>query len=167
MSVEVKGLGAFDAAVKSWFAAVEEAVAEASVGLAHEAFEQILETGPQFSGDFVANSRVSIGSPDTTFEEGLGGGTVADPFKMGDPDAQDAARSRATWETPELGQSVFISSTAKHDEFYLHKVENGEIALRDVNRGADHIYHRARDHVAHRYTNVGKVQLDALRKNRS
>ena len=54
MSVEVKGLGAFDAAVKSWFAAVEEAAVEAAVGLAHEAFEQILETGPQFSGDFVA-----------------------------------------------------------------------------------------------------------------
>lgn len=159
------GLSAFDAAVRGWFAAVEEAAAEAAVGLAHNAFEEILETGPQFSGDFVANTRVSMsGTPDKTFEEGLGGGTMHEPFKMGDSPAQAAAKSRATWTTPKLGTPIFISSTAKHDEFYSHKIEDGQIALRSVNAGADHIYRRAASNTKHRYSTIGKVQLADLRK---
>ena len=164
MSVEVKNLASFDTSVMGWFAAVEVALAEAAVGLAHEAFEQIIETGPQYSGDFVANTRVSMtGKPDTTFEEG----PLPSPgsaFKVGDPQAQSIARAQANWVTPKLGKPIFISSTAKHDEFYSHKIENGEIALRPVNQGADHIYRRARDYTQHRYASIGKVQLAALRK---
>ena len=159
------GLDKFDAAVKGWLSDVEDAAAEAAVGLAHEAFEQILETGPQFSGDFVANTNVSTnGTPDYTFTEDLGGGTMADPYKMGDPEAQSKARDRAQWTTPALGTSIFISSKAVHDEPYSVKIEQGQIALRPVNAGADHIYRRAKAYVQHRYTHIGKVQLADLRK---
>lgn len=164
MSVEIKNLAEFDAAVTAWFAAVEEAIAEAAVGLAHEAFEEILETGPQYSGDFVANTRVSVGTPDTTFEPYVLGRPARNPFYMGAPEAQDHARHNAHWPQLKLGQTLYISSSALHDEAYSWKIENGEIALRDVNRGGDHIYARAAAYVAHRYTNIGPVQLDILRK---
>ena len=159
------GLDKFDAAVRGWFADVEEAAAEAAVGLAHEAFTEILENSPQFSGDFTANTRVSTtGTPDRTFVEGLGGGTMHNPFQMGAIPAQLTAMGNAQWTTPKLGTSIFISSTAKHDENYAWKIERGEIALRDVNQGADHIYERAMRTTQHRYVNIGKVQLEALRK---
>lgn len=171
MSAGLKGLSEFDAVVKGWFLAVEEAAAEAAVGLAHNAFEEILENGPQFSGDFVANTRVSMtGSPDTTFEEGLGGGAsvvgqkVQEAFGKGDEPAQTAAKTRAVWTTPKLGTPIFISSTAKHDEFYSHKIEDGEIKLRPVNQGADHIYRKATSNTQHKYATIGKVQLADLRK---
>lgn len=164
MSVEVKNLAEFDATVIGWLKAVENVAREAALGLAHNAFEEILETAPQYSGDFVANTRYAIGAPDTTFEEGLGGGKMHDPKQMGDSQAQNVARSRVRWRKPQLGESIFVSSSAKHDELYAWKIENGQIALRPVNEGADHIYRRAAANTGHKFSRIGSVQLAALRK---
>ena len=158
------GLDAFDAKVKGWFAAVTEAVGEAAVGLAHQAFTEILETAPQYSGDFVANTRVNVGFPLTTFDPFVVDPGVHRPYKMGDPTAQQHAIQQAVWTVPKLGQSIFISSTAKHDDFYSWKIEEGSIKLRPENQGADHIYRRAAANTQHRFGVIGKVQFDILRK---
>lgn len=158
------GLDKFNADVQAWFSAVEDAAAEAAVGLAQEAFEQILETGPQNSGDFVANTNVSVGAPDFSFEPAAVPTPNATLFQMGDPAAQAKARAKAQWATPALGTSVFIASNATHDEPYSVKIEQGLISLRPANAGADHIYARATAHVQHRYAHIGKAQLADLRK---
>lgn len=162
MSVAVKNLAGFDSVVQGWFAAVENAVAEAAVGLAHECFEQILEMAPQYSGDFVANTRYSIGAPTGTYE------VFNDPknhvFQMGSTPAMAHARGKANWRTPALGETLFISTTVKHDEAYAWKIEAGTIKLRPVNEGGDHIYRRAAAYTQHRYASIGRVQLDILRK---
>jgi hypothetical protein len=158
------GLEAFDASVKAWFGNVRTAVAEASVGLAHHAFETILETSPQYSGDFVANTRVSIGEPLTTFDPFVVDRGVHNPFKMGDTPAQTYARGKAKWDVPKLGQSIFISSTAKHDDFYSWLIEDGQIKLRPENQGGHHIYRRALYGTQHTYANIGKTQFAILRK---
>lgn len=163
MSVGIKNLAAVDATVMAWFAAVEKAAAEAAVGLAKEAFEQILETGPQNSGDFVANTNVSTGKPDFSFEATATPNPNVALFQMGDPAAQNAARAKANWTVPALGVPIFIASNAEHDEPYSVKIEEGKINLRPVNAGASHIYQRAKEFVQHRYTSIGKVQLAALR----
>ena len=162
--VKVNNLPAFDAKVMAWFAAVEKATAEAAVGVAQEAFEQIIATGPQYSGDFVANTKVSVGSPDATFTPFVLHDTTSDPFKMGDSPAMEYARSHANWPKLTLGQTIYISSSAKHDEFYAWKIENKEIKLRPENAGAYAIYGRAIRYVGHRYNHIGKVQMDWLRK---
>ena len=162
--VKVTNLSAFDAQVEAWFAAVEKAAAEAAVGLAREAFEQIIENGPQNSGDFVANTKVAVGSPDVTFTPFVLSTPARSPFQMGDSPAMEYAKSHAVWPTIKLGQTVFISSSAKHDEFYAWKIEKGQIKLRPENAGAVAIYARAARHVGNRYNFIGGVQMDWLRK---
>ncbi len=164
--VKVTNLSAFDAQVDAWFAAVEKAATEAAVGLAREAFEQIIENGPQNSGDFVAQTKVSVGAPApvSDFEPFQLHNKANDPFQMGDSPAMEYAKSHAVWPTIKLGQTVFISSSAKHDEFYAWKIEKGQIKLRPENAGAVAIYARAARHVGHRYNFIGGVQMDWLRK---
>ena len=164
--IRVKNLDAFDAAVQAWFAKAETAAAEVAVGLAKEAFEQILENGPQYSGDFVANTKVSVDAPApvSDFEPFALNDTTKDPFKLGDSPAMDHARANATWPTIKLGQKIFISSSAKHDEFYAWKIEKGRIKLRPENAGAVAVYTRAARYVGHRYNFIGKAQMDWLGK---
>ncbi len=158
------GLDQFDAKVRGWFAAVERASAEAAVGLAHHAFNEILNTAPQHSGDFVANTRVNVGFALTTFDQFVVAPDVHRPFKMGDTPAQTHAMQQAVWAIPKLGQSIFISSTAKHDDFYSWMIEDGQIKLRAENQGAEHIYRRAAANTQHMYATIGKAQFNILRK---
>lgn len=175
MSVEVKGLGAFDAAVKSWFAAVEEAAAEAAVGLAKEVFDKVLDESPQSSADFVANWRVSLNAPDPTFTIGVIKPSVKpyaddvgihadDLFGKGSPEGIAYAKSHATWPKMKLGEKIFISNSASHDEDYAMKIENGTIKFRPVNAGAAHVAERSLNFVAHRYPVINKSSLAILRR---
>lgn len=163
--IKVENLDTFDATVQRWFADVEKAAAEAAVGLAREAFDQLLETSPQFSGDFVANWKVSKSPGDPGFEvDAVGGFNRAAPYKMGDSPAMSYARANAKWPKIKLGESVYLSNSAKHDEPYAFKIERGQINLRDVNKGAAHVVSRAVLHTSFTYQNIGPVQLDWLRK---
>ena len=163
------GLDAFDATVKGWLKDVEKEAAEAAVGLAHEAFDHIIENAAQSSGDFVANTNVSMnGKPDYSFTPSLTPVShrvlsTADLFKKGDPQAQEEAKKRAVWSVPKLGVPIFIASNAVHDEPYSVDLEKGRINLRPVNQGGDHAYANALSYVQHRYAHIGKAQLVSLK----
>lgn len=167
VKVTPESLATFDASVQGWFAAVRKAAEEAAVGLAHEAFEQIIQTAPQSSGDFVANTNVSVWAPEPNFEASAVPTHNSNIFQMGDTPAMDHARRKVSWpaitESLALGESIFIASNAKHDQNYSMKIENGLINLRPVNAGADHIYARARDFAQRRYSHIGRAQLETLR----
>lgn len=159
--IKVTNLPEFDAEVQLWFSRLEEAAAEAAVGLAQEAFETILDHSPQYSGDFVANWKVGTTVTDEFQEGALGGTTV---YGKGSSPAKLYASSRASWPNITLGQSVYLFNNAHHDEPYAWKIENGEIAFRDVNQGADHPVRYAALSVGFKYTTIGPVQFDFLRK---
>ena len=164
--LKVVGLDKFDQSVKRWLGAVEKATGEAAVGLAQVMFDQIVENGPQYSGDFVANTTVNVGAtPQPRFQEDALGTPLASPHQMGDAEAIQHAWSQAKWPSKlPLGQTLWISSNAAHDEAYAWKIENNEIALRPENAGAYRIYGRALDYAAHRFSYIGHVQLQALQK---
>jgi hypothetical protein len=171
--IKVTNLDSFDATVQRWFKDVEKAAAEAAVGLAHAAFEQLLETSPQYSGDFVANWTVSDSATSNTFTPNAVGGYAAgvsgvnklSPLhQMGDTPAMAYARSHAKWPKITLGKSVYLHNNASHSAPYAMKIEQGQIKLRPVNEGADHVVRRAIATVAFNFHNIGPVQLDGLRK---
>lgn len=171
--IKVKNLDSFDAAVQQWFAAVENAAAEAAVGIAHQVFEEVLETSPQYSGDFVANWKVSTNPNYSEFTPNAVGGyfkgkgdlnAMGPIFQMGSSPAMQYARSNAKWPKIKLGKSIYLHNNARHDEPYAWKIENGEIRLRPVNEGAEHVVRRALASVSFNYHNIGPVQLDVLRK---
>ena len=165
--VSIKNLASFDATVQSWFSAVEKASKDAAVGIAHEAFEQILETAPQGSGDFVANTNVSVSHPNYEFFENAAGARNSTQAGKGDEHAMNVARSKVDWgsisDTLILGEPVFIASKAKHDQYYSGLIEEGKIKLRPINAGADHIYRRAKNYVMNRYAKIDKSNLPLLR----
>ncbi len=177
MSVGLKGLPDFDAQVKNWFRAVEQAAAKATAGLAKAAFMHIIENGPQYSGDFVANIKVGLGSINYDFDEGVvphergyhnlaGKEGVLNPGARGDKPAMNHARTYAAmeWSRVKLGESVFISSTAAHDEPYAWLIEDGKIKFRPENVGAEQVFRRAHAHVKNLYGTIGKSEFAILQR---
>ena len=171
--IKVTNLASFDASVQRWFKAVEDAAAEAAVGLAHEAFEQILETSPQYSGDFVANWQVSkspvagafVANAVGGYKEGVGGANKLNPlFHIGSTPAMVYARSKANWPKIKLGESIYLHNNAEHSAPYAKRIEDGYVKLRDINEGASHVVRRAISMVAFNFHNIGPVQLAGLRK---
>jgi len=160
------GLNAFDAAVRGWFDAVEEAAAEAAVGLAKEGFEKILRNSPQYSGDFTAGWGVGYGEVVSNFKAGryLEQTFPSEhPFQRNDAPAMNDARQAAIWKAPKLGTSIYISNDAHHTDAYAWKIENGEIDFRTVNMGADHLVSNVVKSLGRNHTTIGKSGLAALR----
>lgn len=163
-AIKVTNLAEVNATVGTWFKAVEKAAAEAAVGMARTAFEDLLETSPQYSGDFVANWVVSKNVPSTAFYEGVFSKSTKPLFQMGSTPAMSYARANAEWPKLKLGETLFISNSAAHTEPYAMKIEKGEIKLRPINEDGHHVVQRAVRMLGHHYSVVGPVQLDILRK---
>lgn len=171
--VEIKGLDAFDRQVKAWFGAVEKAAAQEAVGLAKQAFDNILINSPQFSGDMVANWAVGVGAPVVSVKVDVIPGAARfrghtdeqgiEPFGRGDYPAIEYAKSHATWTTPKLGQTIYLSNSAVHDEPYAWLIEGGKINFRSVNSGADHVVRNAATRMNNRYSTLTKSKFDFLR----
>ena len=171
----VKNVGAFEGQVKAWLASVADAAGDATVGLGKVAFKQILDTSPQSSGDFVAGTRVSIGSASPLEDYPMSGGEgaylgqygitrfKAPRYGRGDEPAKAFARARVVWPKITLGQRLVISSTANHDEYYSWKIEDGSIKFRPVNAGASRIYAKASNYAATNFGNISRPKLEALR----
>ena len=173
--LEINGLDAFDRQVMAWFGAVEKATAQAAVGLARRVFDKVLIESPQYSGDFAANWQVSVGVPSTKFTVGVirpkikayadsDGIRDFEPFKRGDPEAVAYAKSHAAWPELKLGQTIYISNSAEHDEPYAWAIENGKINFRPVNAGADAVARRSMAFVANRYPTITSSQFSVLRR---
>lgn len=168
------GLEAFDAAVRGWLSSVEDAAAEAAVGLATRVFEQALKESPQHSGSYAANWRMSYGTlvpymnPDPLNTKGQ---TPAPYERNSDPAQVYAKAHRESAEGGfKLGQSIFVhnstvsSSPGQSDVNLAWEIENGNIKFRPVNQGADHVGKRSLDFVAHRYPVINKSALAILRR---
>lgn len=170
----------FQSEVKSFFAQTRQMAQEAAVGLAEQALNRILVEGPQFSGDFTANWRVGIGTPFNRFEydalhfrkrEAVAedtGGSV-EPYKKGDMPAiqyamKNAAPRLAHMKTWPLGNTIYLTNDAYHDQPYNWMIEKGQIDFRPENPNADRVVQRAAFFVRNRFKHIGKPQLAALRK---
>lgn len=160
------GLEAFDATVKGWLKDVEKEAAEAAVGLAKLAFDNLLRNSPQYSGDFTSGWGIGYGNVVSNFKAGRWPEKAyksIDPFGRGDVVAIEQAKADAKWGTLKLGTPIYISNDAHHDEAYAWKIENGQISFRTPNMGSDHLVERACAYVGKRYASIGKSQLEFLR----
>lgn len=178
MSVGVSNLPEFDAKVKAWFAAVRKGTEQVAKGLAQQAFDRVLRTSPQYSGTFVANWRMNVGSPDTSWDEDPLGtkGEQPAPYKIGSQRAIAYAKSHEAGKLSgfTLGQKIYVSNSTMGEGANSYgievgaplaiELEEGVIKLRPENLGADRMVRRARDVLINRYRNIGKAQLSVLRR---
>lgn len=180
-AVELKGVSNAKGVGNAWFAAVRDATARAATGMAKIAFKRVLYTSPQYSGAFVANWKMNVGTPDLSWDtDPLGTkGKQPAPFQIGsNPAIQHAMSSEAgKLQGFVLGQSIYISnsttgfSSIERDAFSATvisplavRIEEGKIKLRDVNVGAYRIAGRAGEEISRKFSVIGAAELATLMK---
>ena len=164
--LKVVGLNAFDQSVKHWLGAVEKQAADAAVGLAKQVFSNILMNSPQYSGDYTAGWGVGYNQIVSNFREGVFPDKTfpcPDPFGRGDMEPINHAKANANWGTLALGQTIYISNDAHHDQNYAWLIENGQINFRAPNMGASNVARGAIRKIGNRFHTLTKSNLDALR----
>jgi hypothetical protein len=165
--IEVQNLDKFDASVQRWFRSVEAAVTESATGMAKTALRSILNNSPQYTGDFVANWKVSVNSIDSSFTtNAIGGQDTTTPYQIGDSKAIRYAINKAKWPKLKLGDAIFLSNSAHHDDIggYAWKIEEGSIKFRPMHVDAHHVVTRALYSVAIMNNPLTRGRIDALRK---
>jgi len=101
---------------------------------------------PVYSGDFASNWNVSAGSPDETFV------ATKDYYGPEHPQATNSRWGMGTFNLNgfALGQTVYLTNAAEHDEPYAWLIEKGAIKFRDVNAGRDAVGSKTARHILSR-----------------
>lgn len=174
--IEITNLDEVQAKLNAWCVEAEKLAEETARGLIAHSFNRIVRRGPQYSGDFVANIRLSMDHPDDLFE-----GNVVNPLidtpdgprlahgavGAGDPRAMEYAKTNAVGPLSEfqLGKTAYISSTAQHKrDFYAFKIEKNKIEFRPENPFGGATFSRASNDIATLYKDL---TLNKVRKLRS
>jgi len=148
--------------VDAWLATCTDLATEVAKGYVSETYHYILETSPQFSGDFVANWNLSLMLPDNSFVHLHPVSSFAwfrsPRYGEGDREAIDKAlsRARAAFDGFRLGVPVFFTNASAHDdEPYALKIEANTIEFRPVNVSGGAVMYRAQSVMRLRYNQIG------------
>ncbi len=174
--IKITNRAQFDAQARRWLGSVRGAGEAAAVGLAYRMLQVIVQNGPQYSGDFVANWNFSVGSPDFTFVEGAVGmefkgryTSKADYWgslrKQGDPEAIDMALGKFKYPVGfKLGQRLYLANGATHDEPYAMLIENNQIKFRPENPSGGRVVAKALQSVGSKYKFISHADVISLSK---
>jgi hypothetical protein len=153
---EFKDLDAFIAKVEQWEKDATETVTAVARGYAAEAYHNLLDWSPQYSGDFTANWVYELNGITPSFRPGLvpsqeptlaqhEKNSYLDPraigvsaWIMGAPEAIAVAieRNAGKDEAFKLGDMVYMHNSAAHDEPYAMLIQENAIKFRPGNTGA-------------------------------
>jgi hypothetical protein len=136
--LEVKNVPQVSSQIDRWLAKIQKKAEQAARGYAITFLDRLLLSSPQSTGDFAASFNVSLNSIDTSFR-GFRGNAGDWLFKQGDRPAIQEAKYHAAnaFSNFKLGQTIYISNSAVHDEPYALKVYMNQINFRPENIGAD------------------------------
>jgi hypothetical protein len=156
--------------VDDWLKDVEVLVAQVAVDLGQYLLRTVLESSPQYTGDFTANWKLYVNT--VTAEQDFIGGIFNKefpddtPFKRGDSPAINYALSmnKGRGAGMKIGDTLWLANAAKHVDLYAWKVENGTLRLRPENFGGHGPLRKAKLFVTAQFSeitkhNVGKLKL--------
>lgn len=163
--IELQGRAGFDRSVADWIAAVTQTAESVTKGLVFKLLDTILYKGPQYSGDFVANWNVSIGSTNYQF---VPGGEVEAAFiryergynvpaREGDRRAIQKALDRINLAGFKLGQTIYLANASAHDESYAVLIEQNRIEFRPENPSGGRVVARAMLNVGASYRTMDRA----------
>lgn len=125
--------------------------------IVREAQIHAADISPVYSGDYASNWNVSYGLPDTTFVNTKTSGSREYKDYLGQGSASFDAPRDSRWGMGNfkmtgfaLGQTVFLTNAANHDEPYAWKIEKKEIKFRDVNVGKESVGRKTADWIGRR-----------------
>lgn len=152
--VEFKNFGQVFETIDKWQTDVARMTEKYCRGVSVAIFRQAIENSVQYSGDFAANWKYNLNTVDTSFTpEALHGrvphGSLFTPIDdTGDTwQAREISvrNARGKDDAFKLGDIIYISNSAAHDEPYAVGIEQGTIYLRVKDNA--HPLERARDRV--------------------
>lgn len=164
---------AFDK-IDKWLADTEDKVERIAIGLLYFGLDVAATRSPQYSGDFVANWRVSAKVIDTTFQSGIFPGMEfpipegTAPFQRGDAPAILHAIRESTGKLTNfrLGDKLWLANSAKHEdlleETYAWKIENNFIKFRPPNFGGDGPLRQVKEAISTNYSRIGRHNMRTL-----
>lgn len=171
MALKITNMDQVQAQLDAWCAKAEKRATDVARGLAVKAFENIVTRGPQYSGDFVANIRVSVNNVDTTFQEHVVSGSLpkthglSGSFQEGALPAIRYARFNASQGIAnfKLGDTIYISSSAqRRGDNYAFKIERNTIKFRDVNPSGGETFSKSRARVLNTYGAMSPGNINTL-----
>jgi len=156
-----------------WLVAVKDQAEKCQKGLTAFSFLYMVRTGPQWSGDYVANLRLSKGAPDSTFTPGAVHPEASTPYHFrsikypygeGSREAIGYAKrnAAAVFSSIKLGDLVFISSSAEHDQTYGPLIEGNVLNFRSANPSRGAVMARTARQVKLAYSKISESQAQAL-----
>lgn len=124
------------------------------MNIMYDAQEFATRHSPVYSGDFASNWNVSYGRPDTTFI--LAGGDYMridkDTLRAFSPNsALSVGKGNFDMSGFRLGQPVFLTNAAEHDEPYAWLIEDDKIKFREVNVGLGGVGRKTATHIIERF----------------
>jgi hypothetical protein len=172
--IEIKNAGDFNNAIDDWEASLYDMTWRATQGLARELLITLVNNSAQFSGDFAANWNYSVGTPNYSFKENVFNGrylkTAIGPYGrpqgitskliMGHQAALQVALAKVKSSGFALGQTIYLTNAAHHDEPYAEMIESGTVKFRSGNIG--HPVARSLALVSTKYSVITGNQLTTL-----
>ena len=138
--LDVRNLAEVFDQIDAWEAEVNAMAVKYCKGIAVSIFSSVVNKSVQYSGDFAANWKYSLNEVDTSFTpnavRGLSFATLFKPIdEVGGGDSLRAVRyaignARGNDDAFKLGDTIYISNSAEHDEPYAMGIEDGTIKLR-------------------------------------
>lgn len=160
--------------ISAWEKAARDEVEAVAVGYIGTAFRFLLDHSAQASGDFAANWNYSLNAENYSFTKNAVRNPdevvdVVDLFKgvsAEDPLAINYAINNARAEQArfKLGDKVFFTNTATHDEQYAWKIEKNTIRFRQGNEGAP--VEKTKVHMTSMYGYINGTDGDILKGNK-
>lgn len=139
LALEIEGIDEFIAELENWVGECRVLASQVARGIAAYGFTFVLDHSAQFSGDFAANWNLSVGAPNFAFEDNAlhhRADHVTDRI-MGDPEAIEhaKAKSQGILDRALVGDDLYVSNGATHEEPYAWLIENNFIKFRPGNAG--------------------------------
>lgn len=135
---EVKNVEQVRSQVDRWLAKVRKEAEDTARGLGSELVTRLIQSSPQWSGDFASNWRYSLNTVDMSYDTGdiAPRSDQVQPWQQFDRPAVQLGlmKNRGKDASFKLGDTIFISNSSTHDNVYAKAVFDGSVKLRDVNR---------------------------------
>lgn len=166
--IKITNLNKVIADIDRWLLAVHEDVEQIAIGMMKVMLNQAIYHSPQYSGDFVANYKVSVGKIDTSYTQGVFSDKkfpTKAPYQKGDMPAISFAAAANVGKGAgfRLGNTIWLSNSSAHDETYAWKIENNTLRLRPQNFGGEGPMRAVRAYMAVNFGRITKANRDKLR----
>lgn len=166
--LKVGNIDKFFSEIDHWEKQVAREYELIAIGMMKVMLGKALQTSPQYSGDFVANYKLSINKVDTSFKEGVFPDRMfptENPFQRKDSQAirYAIAANDGKLSGAKVGDTLWLANSANHHDLYAWKIEDNLVKLRPVNYGGEGPLRQVRAYMKAHFSRIDKTNREFLK----